>query len=108
MKPRGLQPVAINGKSRERRSRKDTRNPLPPAATGCLRNGKEGVDGSSPSEGSYEKPANVVPHLQVFRKNPLTDSNRRPPPYHFVGNRWQPVATDSACLCGFGALSICR
>src|SRR6266571_5788641 len=39
--PRGLQPVAISGKSTGTRNRKNKRNLLPPAATGC--DGKEGV-----------------------------------------------------------------
>ena len=46
-----LQPVAISGKSTGPPNRKSKRNPLPSAATGCVGNGKEGVDGSSPSEG---------------------------------------------------------
>ncbi len=37
-----LQPVAISGKSTGPRNRKNKLNPLPPAATGCLRHGKEG------------------------------------------------------------------
>jgi hypothetical protein len=53
-----LQPVAINGKSTERKTGENRPNPLRPVATRCPRNGKEGVDGSSPSEGSYESPAN--------------------------------------------------
>src|SRR5206468_7740967 len=44
-----LQPVAISGKSRERGRAENKPKPLPPAATSC--DGKEGVDGSSPSEG---------------------------------------------------------
>ena len=52
-----LQPVASNGKFPGRSNRKSKRNPLPPAAIGCLANGKEGVDGSSPSEGFRILPA---------------------------------------------------
>src|SRR5205807_9910568 len=33
------------------------RNPLPSIATGCRENGKEGVSGSSPEEGSAKGPA---------------------------------------------------
>ena len=41
-----MQPVAINGKSTERKSGENKPNPLRPVATGCLRrsDGKEGVD----------------------------------------------------------------
>jgi hypothetical protein len=39
-------------------NRENKRNPLRPATTGCVRpfHGKEGVDGSSPSEGSAKAP----------------------------------------------------
>ena len=43
--------VAVGGKWDGRENGSDKRKPLPWVATGCL-NGKEGVDGSSPSEGS--------------------------------------------------------
>ncbi|HLF00106.1 MAG TPA: hypothetical protein VI540_09430 [Gaiellaceae bacterium] len=44
--------MAISGKSRGGRNRKKKPNLLPWLATGCReRHGKEGVDGSSPSEG---------------------------------------------------------
>ncbi len=51
-----LQPVAISRKSAQRRSGRNKQKPLPSVATGC-RDGKEGVDGSSPSEGFSFLPA---------------------------------------------------
>jgi hypothetical protein len=51
MEPR----VAIGGKWRTARTRGNKPNPLPYVATGC--DGKEGVDGSSPSEGFSFLPA---------------------------------------------------
>ncbi len=46
-----LQPVATGRKSLTRENGENKRKPLRPAATDCLRDGQEGVDGSSPSEG---------------------------------------------------------
>ena len=54
-----LQPVAVNGKPAERRSGENKPNPLPS-------DGKEGVDGSSPSEGFDKIPAKghfVLPEM---------------------------------------------
>jgi hypothetical protein len=39
---------------------------------------------------------------QRFSRSPLTDSNRRPPPYH------QPKATVLACFSGFRGPTICQ
>jgi hypothetical protein len=64
-----LQPVAISGKSAERRSPENKRNPLPPAATGCLRRSmvrvhphqeREGVTSLAPQEAP--SPANPRAH----------------------------------------------
>ena len=43
-------------------------------------------------------------------QSPLTDSNRRPPPYHALRNDCRGVATGcgSACLSGFRGCSICH
>jgi len=51
-----MQPVAISGKWKGPRNRENKRKPLPWIATGCVRHGKEGVDGSNPSEGSAKAP----------------------------------------------------
>jgi hypothetical protein len=49
-----LQPVAISGKSRGRKNRRNEPKPLRRVATGCRQKYmvRRGVDGSSPSEGS--------------------------------------------------------
>ncbi len=49
------QPVATGGRWDDLESGSDTRKPLPWVATSC--HGKEGVDGSSPSEGLGFLPA---------------------------------------------------
>ena len=41
-------------------------------------------------------------------QSPLTDSNRRPPPYICARNYRQSRATDSACLSHFRGARICR
>jgi hypothetical protein len=51
------QPVATGRKWDRRESGSNRREPLPWVATGCRGNGKEGVDGSSPSEGFEFFPA---------------------------------------------------
>ena len=56
-----LQPVAISGKRRGAENGRNKRKPLPSVATSCLGkfHGKEGVDGSSPSEGSAKAPPHI-------------------------------------------------
>jgi hypothetical protein len=80
MEPPWLQRVAISGKSPRPVNRGNKRNPLPPAATGCLRRyGKEGVDGSSPSEG-FAKFLLISPFcLPGWRRVRASASTERPP-----------------------------
>ena len=49
------------------RMAENKRKPLPSVATGCRGDGKEGVDGSSPSEGSQ------IPAKRAFRTGPSTE-----------------------------------
>src|SRR5712691_10073319 len=55
-----------------------------------------------PPAGTTEPPAE-----QEETRSPLTDSNRRPPPYHSIGNRWQPTATVLACFRRLSRFPIC-
>ena len=64
-----MQLVAISGKSVSAENRQIEPNPLRSVASGCDRlrptlHGKEGVDGSSPSEGSAKTPE-IGPFLTV-------------------------------------------
>jgi hypothetical protein len=54
------QPVATGGKCNAVETRRNRPKPLPWVATSCRVNGKEGVDGSSPSEGFRFLPAQVL------------------------------------------------
>jgi hypothetical protein len=60
MEPSGRNRVATAGKWETAGNGSDRRKPLPWVATACRRglHGKEGVDGSSPSEGLGKVPAN--------------------------------------------------
>jgi hypothetical protein len=75
MEPRGCQLMVISGKSRgpqERRKQAKT------VAVGCDRfRGKEGVDGSSPSEGLYKSPANGLMLLSAPTKFEVAAGTRR-------------------------------
>src|SRR5439155_6889988 len=51
-------------------------------------------------------------HLRGFRKSPLPDSNRRPPPYHAIqraagGSRWQRFGVSSSHFRPFRELNLC-
>ncbi|SRR6266852_6164513 len=59
-----------------------------------------------PSRGRRRSRRSSVRFHGGLFESPLTDSNRRPPPYH--GNGSQPTATVLACFCGFRDFSICR
>jgi hypothetical protein len=106
MEPRGLQLVAINSKSPEAPEAQEQAKTV---AVGCDQlpetfHGKEGVDGSSPSEGFAEPPANhrlvlsmlvTVCHARALPGVPLNS--------HALVDSWLPQAIlglyDPLCQC---------
>jgi len=51
-----------------------------------------------------------IPFCRDFLKKPSDGLEPSTPslPWNVARNRWQPMATDLACICGFGAQSICH
>jgi hypothetical protein len=69
---------------------------------------------------SYPRGFEILPsqttlrtHLQGFYRSPLTDSNRRPPPYHAIqtatgGSQWQRFGARSSHFRPFGEPNVCQ
>jgi hypothetical protein len=73
--------------------------PALPAVPASLLHGKEGVDGSSPSEGLAEVPANR--HLLLSRRKTRTHVGRRQPAPQATAcpSSWPMLVSPRSCLC---------